>query len=90
MSAEYKMFHGKAPRRVDEIDLHVPRRLIRLGRAVAVEYECSKRNGGGTGKPEIFRHTFGKGTILCMDETKRHQLYIIGDKLKVTEAGIEK
>ena len=85
----YETFHGKAPRRKGGVDLHVPKELVLLGEAVAVEYRCNKLNGGGDGTKAVYRHKFDKGAILAMDETKRVQLYIIGNKIKVTDAGIE-
>ena len=87
---KYRMFHGKAPQRQSEVDFHVPKQLVYLGEAVAVEYKCRKVNGGGTGKTEVFRHEFESPVKLCMDERSGRQLYIIGNKLIVTEAGIEK
>jgi hypothetical protein len=54
-----------------------------------VEYECDKLHGGGDGRKNIFRHVFSRGTVLAMDERAKGQLYIIGDRLKVTAAGIE-
>lgn len=85
----YQAFHGHNPRNVTRVDLHVPKQLVRLGRAIAVEYECDKLHGGGDGRKNIFRHVFSRGTVLAMDERAKGQLYIIGDRLKVTAAGIE-
>lgn len=62
---------------------------MRLGRAVAIEYECDKINGGGDGQKAVYRHEFDRGAYLYMDNTAKRQLYIIGDKIRVTDAGIE-
>lgn len=86
---DYEQFHGKPPTRTSGYDLHVPKKLILLGDAVAVEYRCNKLHGGGDGKQAIYRHKFEKGSILAMDERKRRQLYILGPRITVTEAGIE-
>lgn len=85
----YKSFHGRDVRGVTKINFTVPKQLIRLGEAVAIEYECDKYNGGGDGKQAIYRHEFETPVMLFMDTTKKRQLYIIGNRLKVTNAGIE-
>jgi len=87
--SEYRRFHGKDPDAAGKIRFDVPRGMVLIGRAVAVEYECSKWHGGGDGRKAVYRHKFGPGAILCMDEKHRRQLYIIGTKVKVTAAGIE-
>ena len=85
---KYQTFHGKPPRRVKRLDFHVPKQLIVLGKAVAVEYECDKLNGGGDGKKAVYRHEFEKPAFLCMDESGRKQLYIVGNRVSVTQRGI--
>lgn len=85
----FRKFHGKNPEKLNSIDFHIPKNLILLGKAVAIEYECTKLHGGGNGKSNVFRHCFDDDTLLCMDEKAKHQLYIIGEDLKVTQAGIE-
>jgi hypothetical protein len=60
-----------------------------LGEAVAIEYACDKNNGGGDGTMAVYRHEFETPVKLFMDTTRRRQLYIIGSKVKVTDAGIE-
>lgn len=88
MLNEYEEFHGKAPRNVRDVDFHVPKGLIQLGQAVAIEYRCDKLNGGGDGKMATYRHKFGKGAILCMDERARNQLYILSPHITVDDGGI--
>jgi hypothetical protein len=88
-TVRYEEFHWKLPAKLTRVDMHIPRTLISLGEAVAVEYRCTKRNGGGDGKAHVWRHKFTRGTILAMDETGKRQLYILGPRLKVTQAGIE-
>jgi len=86
---DYAMFHGKPPTRRRTVDFHVPKHLVVLGKAKAIEYMCSKRNGGGDGRNAIYRHEFENPMYLCMDERKGKQLYIIGGRLKVSAAGVE-
>lgn len=88
-AADYREFHGKSPRYKKQVNFHTPKRLVRLGKVHAIEYVCSKKNGGGDGRTAIYRHEFETPTHLCMDEEKSGQLYILGEKVIVTEAGIE-
>lgn len=85
----YKSFHGRRVRKVTEVNYTEPKELIRLGEAVAIEYACDKYNGGGDGTYAVYRHEFETPVTLFMDTTKKRQLYIIGNRLKVTDAGIE-
>lgn len=85
---KYRQFHGKEPRRVTAKRFHVPEELVYLGRAVAIEYECSKNNGGGDGTKAVYRHRFETHAILCMDSKAKGQLYILGSKLAVNSRGI--
>lgn len=85
----YRQFHGKDPKRRGKVNFRVPGQLIYLGKAVAIEYESNKLNGGGDGTKAVYRHEFETPAIVCMDQTARKQLYIIGNSLKVTDAGIE-
>ena len=87
---KYAEFHGKEPKRETGVNFHVPKRLVFLGRAVAIEYRCSKYNGGGDGKSAIYRHEFETPAVVCMDETGRKQLYVIGPQITVDEAGIKR
>ena len=86
---DYFEFHGKQSSKRRTVDFNVPRRLVVLGRARAIEYECSKKHGGGDGTTAVYRHEFTTPMVLCMDERKGKQLYILGSKLKVTQAGVE-
>lgn len=85
----YQEFHGCKPRGFSQRRFHVPKHLVKLGTAYAIEYVSDKFNGGGDGKRAIYRHRFESPATLFMDETGRKQLYIMGSNLKVTEAGIE-
>lgn len=90
LQSRYYQFHGRNPRSKKRIDFDVPTKgLVRLGKAIAIEYECDKWHGGGDGKKAVYRHEFETPCFLYMDNTGRRQLYIIGERLKVTEAGIE-
>ena len=88
--ALYEKFHGKGSRRISGLNFHVPKRLVFLGRAVAIEYKCDKLNGGGDGKTAIYRHEFETPAIVCMDERAGKQLYVIGPRIVVDERGIRK
>jgi len=86
----YVSFHGKDPKFQESLRFDVPRSgLVRLGKAIAIEYRCDKLNGGGDGTQATYRHRFETPVYLYMDESCKRQLYIIGEKLKVTDAGIE-
>lgn len=89
-ASRYTQFHGKEPRTTSSVNFNVPKKLIYLGDAIAIEYKCDKLNGGGDGKTAIYRHKFDKGAILCMDETGKCQLYVIGGKIAVDDAGIKR
>jgi hypothetical protein len=85
----YLRFHGQKVNQTFETIFTTPRKLVHLGDAVAIIYRSDKKNGGGNGTPRLFKHDFKPGVILAMDETAKNQLYIIGESLKVTSAGIE-
>jgi hypothetical protein len=85
----YQRFHGRKVSETFETVFTTPRKLVHLGDAVAIIYRSDKTHGGGNGTPRLFKHDFKKGVILAMDETAENQLYIIGQSLKVTSAGIE-
>lgn len=85
----YRSFHGRRVRKVTKINFDVPKQLVYLGEAVAIEYACDKNNGGGDGTMAVYRHEFETPVKLFMDAKKKRQLYIIGKRLKVTNAGIE-
>lgn len=84
----YKQFHGKRPRSFSRRRFHVPKHLVKLGQAHAIEYVSDKYNGGGDGKLAVYRHVFETNCTLYMDETGKKQLYILGNSLKVNRAGI--
>jgi hypothetical protein len=86
----YEQFHGRPPKNVSGVDFHVPKRLVLIGQAIAIEYKCDKLNGGGDGKQAVYRHEFETPSVVCMDETGRKQLYVIGPQIVVDERGIRK
>jgi hypothetical protein len=57
------------------------------GRAVAIEYESDKLNGGGDGTKATYRHEFAPGDMLATDQDGR-TLYVIGPRLRVNSRGI--
>ena len=85
----YRQFHGKEPKSEKTLRVYPSKRLIVLGKAVAVEYRCSKRNGGGDGRSAVYRHEFETPVELCMDESGRRFLYLIGNDLVVDDEGIK-
>ena len=89
LQSGYEEFHGHTPRTKRQWNFHCPKGFVILGKAVAIEYRTDKLNGGGDGKSAIYRHEFDKSALLLMDEKQRKQLYIVGEKLVVTDRGIE-
>jgi len=85
----YEKFWGRHPRYTSRVKWNPPKQLIYLGKAVSIIYENNKFNGGGDGKVAHYKHDFETPCFLYMDQTAKRQLYIIGNRLKVTEAGIE-
>lgn len=86
----FKTFHGRDPRFRKRIRFTVPKKgLVILGEVHAIEYVSDKLHGGGDGKRAIYRHEFETPVILCADEKMKRQLYVIGDDVIITEAGIE-
>jgi len=85
----FQRFHGRRPAFVYKADLYIPSKLILLGRAVAIVYETDKRHGGGDGRVSEYIHDFETPVGLFMDERGKRQLYLIGEKLVVTDRGIE-
>jgi hypothetical protein len=85
----FYQFHGKPSKGAKAVNMYYPKTLIILGKAYAVEYLSNKWHGGGDGTTAIYRHKFETPAIVCMDERARGQLYIMGNGVKVTDAGIE-
>lgn len=85
----FRRFHGRRAGKIRVGDFYVPKSLILLGRAVAVVYETDKRNGGGDGMLAEYIHEFETPVALFMDERAGKQLYLIGNRVRVSEAGIE-
>ena len=86
----YETFHGKKAKTRKTVTIPDIKELVYLGRAVAVEYECTKKNGvksSRSGKRNVFRHEMPKGNILSTDSTGRI-LIIRGPKLSIKESGI--
>lgn len=85
----YRQFHGKEPKSAKTIRVYPSKNLIVLGKAVAIEYRCSKLNGGGDGRSATYRHVFETPVELCMDESGRQFLYLIGKNIVVDDEGIK-
>lgn len=56
-----------------------------IGEPVAIIYESDKSNGGGTGKPELFRHEFTPGGVAL---AAGEWLAILGQFIRVDASGI--
>ena len=84
---KYEEFQGFGPDHVSDVEVPVLESLVFLGKAVAVEYECEKKNGGGDGSNAIYRHEFHQDDILCCDPSGK-MLVVIGPKLRVEDRGI--
>lgn len=80
----FELFTGRKSRFVSSVN--VPENWQDVGSVTHIEYESDKINGGGTGKPEIFRHKFGPFTRL---HSSGFWMKITGPDLTVTEFGIE-
>lgn len=80
-------FQGEPVDEAREVRKPAPLVLVALGRAVAIEYESNKKNGGGDGKRATYRHEFHPGDILATDQDGR-TLYVIGPRLRVNSRGI--
>ena len=89
LQTRYEDFHGHKPRTRKQWNFHVPSGFVILGKAVAIEYQTDKLNGGGDGKKAVYRHKFDTPCLLLMDERAKKQLYIVGEKMIVTDRGIE-
>ena len=55
------------------------------GSALSILYESDKRNGGGTGSPELFRHPFDKGARVYVAGPF---LAIVGEQITVDASGV--
>jgi hypothetical protein len=90
MSAEktYGRFHGHKPDLLYDVKFIQPKTLVLLGEAVEIVYRSDKSAGGGNGKAQYYKHRFKKGTFLAADSRGKNQLYIIGDAIKISSAGI--
>lgn len=55
------------------------------GEALSILYESDKRNGGGTGSPELFRHPFDKGARVYVAGPF---LAVVGEQIKVDASGV--
>lgn len=87
---KYREFHGRNPRYAKTITIpDTPRTMIRLGKAIAIEYECDKLHGGGDGKKAVYRHEFETPCHVLITPKGDNIIYITGSKLKTTQAGIE-
>lgn len=80
-------FQGEGVDSAKPVRKPAPLVLVALGRAVAIEYESDKLNGGGDGTKATYRHEFAPGDVLATDQDGR-TLYVIGPRLRVNSRGI--
>lgn len=88
----YRKFHGRDVREIGSMNIPIEeaaKGLVVLGKAHAVEYVTDKLNGGGDGTMAIYRHEFETPAYVCVDGKGRKVVYIVGEKVKTTSAGIE-
>jgi hypothetical protein len=84
---KYRQFHGKQPYAVTRRKVSGFNTLVRLASPELITYRSSKINGGGTGRPEYFKHKFSKSTqMYCTPDGK--MLIIMGPNLRVNDRGI--
>ena len=74
----------KADGRVWELPA-LPATWTDAGAALSILYESDKRNGGGTGSAELFRHPFDKGARVYVAGPF---LAIVGEQIKVDASGV--
>lgn len=63
----------------------LPNEWTDAGAALSILYESDKRNGGGTGSAELFRHPFDKGARVYVAGPF---LAIVGEQIKVDASGV--
>lgn len=80
-------FQGEGVDSAKPVRKPAPLVLVALGRAVAIEYESDKLNGGGDGTKATYRHEFAPGDVLATDQDGR-TLYVLGPRLRVNSRGI--
>lgn len=85
----YIQFHGRTRPKRGSIHFHNPKTLIWLGPVVSIVYLSNKKHGGGDGNLCEYEHAFETPVDLFMDERGKMQLYLIGNRLTVTEDGIQ-
>jgi hypothetical protein len=84
----YRRFHGRTPEVSGQLAWPTaPEGVVVLGRAIAIEYECNKLNGGGDGELAVYRHDFHKDDVLLATPDGK-MLVVVGPKLNVETRGI--
>ena len=87
--SDYFMFHGKKPPSKKVMNFRNPQCLTIDGYGHTIEYETNKKHGGGDGKPAVYYHRFESPVSIFHESNRKNTSYIIGNKLRVTSAGIE-
>ena len=65
--------------------LDFPEDWLDMGPALSIVYESDKRNGGGTGKPELFEHEFSPGARAY---ASGRWFAIVGPEIHVNASGV--
>lgn len=79
----FKRFHGRNPDKESAVDFTPPKSLVYLGRAVAVEYESTKKLYGNH-RPRLYRHKFSGGVRLLAHPNGKWVL-VHGGKFRVSD-----
>lgn len=82
----YETFTGREARFSEEIQ--IPSEWENFGVAKSILYRSDKLNGGGTGKPDLFRHRFPLGNIVQISPENGEWLRIYGPRLVIEDRGI--
>jgi len=84
--ADFSTFHGKEATSVSGVV--IPDGWQYIGEAKSVLYWSSKLNGGGNGRPNLFRHRFDANTIAHRSTENPGWIRIFGESLYVDDRGI--
>jgi len=84
--ADFFAFHGKEATTVSSVT--IPDGWQYIGEVKSVLYWSSKLNGGGNGRPNLFRHRFDANTIAHRSADNPGWIRIFGESLYVDDRGI--
>lgn len=81
--ANFKKFHGRAPRKFGSFSFTMPRQVTYLGTLYAIEYESTKALQGKH-KLRLYRHKAGTGVKIFLHPNGK-SLIITGGKFRVND-----